>query len=210
MDFTTALFSILTIHLMASISPGPDFVVVSQKTLLQGRKAGIFCGIGVCVGLLVHIGYSVAGLTTALGHSEHIVQGIGILGGSYLVFLGYKSFKGSFSKQAELVVNERSKTATQSAFWSGLIVNIFNPKAAIYFISLFSIIISPTMGVEKLLLVIVSIIAVQMAWYLTFIYFVTIPSVRVKFDSKVYLIDRTLGMLMALMGLYMVATYTLG
>ncbi|UIP30700.1 LysE family translocator [Photobacterium sp. TLY01] len=208
MDFTTALFSILTIHLMASISPGPDFVVVSQKTLHQGRKAGIFCGIGVCVGLLVHIGYSVAGLTTALGHSEHIAQGIGIFGGSYLVFLGYQSIKSSFSEQAEVVVNEGSKTETQSAFWSGLIVNILNPKAAIYFISLFSIIISPTMGAEKLLLVIVSIIAVQMAWYLTFIYFVTIPSVRAKFNSNIYLIDRTLGALMAFMGLYMIATYT--
>ncbi|EMB50444.1 hypothetical protein D908_07751 [Vibrio mimicus CAIM 602] len=44
MDFATALFSILTIHLMASISPGPDFVVVSQKTLLQAEKPEFFAG----------------------------------------------------------------------------------------------------------------------------------------------------------------------
>ncbi|KUJ00032.1 LysE family translocator [Vibrio sp. MEBiC08052] len=213
MDFTTALLSILTIHLMASISPGPDFVVVSQQTLRQGRKAGIVCGMGVCVGLLVHISYSVAGLTTALGHSDYITQGIGIFGGSYLVFLAYKSIKGSFAKptqepiQAEVPIPAEKKTENKSAFWSGLIVNIFNPKAAIYFISLFSIIISPALETEKLLLVIISIIAVQMAWYLTFIFIVTIPSVRVKFDRKVYLIDRFLGMLMAAMGIYMITTY---
>ncbi|WP_188009115.1 LysE family translocator [Grimontia hollisae] len=210
MDFATALVSILTIHLMASISPGPDFVVVSQKTLLQGRRAGIICGVGVCVGLLVHIGYSVAGLTATLEHSVWLTQGIGIFGGSYLVFLGYKSIKGSYSASTAPSIEKENENTGSSAFWSGLIVNIFNPKAAIYFISLFSIIISPSMGPEKLLLVIVSIIAVQMAWYLTFIFIVTIPSIRVKFDSKVYLIDRILGALMLMMGLYMIATYTFG
>lgn len=208
MDFETALFSILTIHLMASISPGPDFVVVSQKTLLHGRRAGIFCGIGVCVGLLVHIGYSVAGLTTALAHSEYVSQWIGFFGGSYLVFLGSKSIKGSFTMHETIVMSEGSKPASRSAFWNGLVVNIFNPKAAIYFISLFSIIISPTMSTAKLLCVVISIIAVQMAWYLTFIFLVTIPVVKVKFDSKVHLVDRSLGMFMVLMGLYMTASYT--
>ncbi|AGH82411.1 RhtB protein [Psychromonas sp. CNPT3] len=209
MDFTTALFSILTIHLMASISPGPDFIVVSQKTLHQGRKSGVFCGIGVCVGLLFHISYSVAGLTTAFGHSEYIAQGIGVFGGSYLVFLGYKSIKGSFSEKTKIRIKKERNIAVQSAFWSGLIVNLLNPKAAIYIISLFSIVISPTLGIEKLLLVIISIISVQMAWYLTFIFIVTLPSVRVKFDRNVYLIDRTLGGVMGLMGIYMIVTYTI-
>lgn len=209
MDFATALFSILTIHLMASISPGPDFFVVSQKTLLYGRRAGIFCSIGVCVGLLVHIGYSVAGLTTALAHSEHVSQWIGFVGGSYLVFLGSKSIKGSFTKKETNVMSDGREPASRSAFWSGLVVNICNPKAAIYFISLFSIIISPTMSTAKLLCVVISIIAVQMAWYLTFIFLVTIPVFKVKFDSKVHLVDRSLGMLMVLIGLYMIASYTM-
>ncbi|MFT2110833.1 LysE family translocator [Marinomonas sp. 2405UD68-3] len=192
---------------MASISPGPDFVVVSQKTLLQGRKAGIFCGIGVCAGLLVHISYSSAGLTAAFSHSANFSHVIGILGGSYLIFIGYKSTKSSFSKQKESQANEKRNVSTQSAFWNGFIVNVFNPKAAIYFVSLFSIIISPSMSTEKLLFVIISIIFVQMTWYLIFIFIVTIPSVRIKFDNKVYLIDRILGVFMILMGFYMIVTY---
>ncbi|TBR37403.1 LysE family translocator [Marinomonas agarivorans] len=204
MDFTTALFSILAIHLMASISPGPDFVVVSQRTLLQGRKAGILCGVGVCVGLLIHISYSLAGLTTALEYSEFITQAIKVCGGSYLVFLGYKSIKSSFSKQTETGGSEESKNAKKSAFWNGLIVNIFNPKAAIYFVSLFSIIPTTSMKMENLLIIVTSIILVQMAWYLTFIFLVTSPSIRVKFDNKVYLIDRFLGAIMVFMGLYVI------
>lgn len=60
---------------MASISPGPDFVVVSQKTLGQGRKAGVLCGLCVCTGLIVHISYCVGGLTIVLTYDKHIAQG---------------------------------------------------------------------------------------------------------------------------------------
>ncbi|SJL83418.1 LysE family translocator [Vibrio palustris] len=206
MGFTSALLSILAIHLMASISPGPDFVVVSQKTLFQGRKAGILCGSGVCIGLLFHMSYSLSGLATILAHSTLFSQGIGILGGSYLIYLGYKSIKNSFSKKN--IVNDTIYTNSKSsAFLSGLIVNILNPKAAIYFISLFSIIIKPSMNIEQLILIVISIMAVQMAWYLTFIYLVTVPMFKEKFDNNVYLIDRILGSLMSIMGLYMIISY---
>lgn len=207
MGFTSALLSILAIHLMASISPGPDFVVVSQKTLFQGRKAGILCGSGVCIGLLFHMSYSLSGLATILAHSTLFAQGIGILGGSYLIYLGYKSIKNSFSKQKNIVNDTISTNSKSSAFLSGLIVNILNPKAAIYFISLFSIIIKPSMNIEQLILIVISIMAVQMAWYLTFIYLVTVPMFKEKFDNNVYLIDRILGSLMSIMGLYMIISY---
>lgn len=192
---------------MASISPGPDFVVVSQKTILQGRKAGVFCGIGVCIGLLFHIGYSVAGLTVAFNSATWLTQSIGIFGGSYLIYLGYNAIKSSFSNNTTASIQSEKNSDTCAAFWSGLIVNIFNPKAAIYFISLFSMVVSPSLETEKLLLLIVCIIAVQMTWYLTFIFIVTIPKIKVQFDKKVYLIDRILGALMLMMGLYMIAIY---
>ncbi|ASA55804.1 LysE family translocator [Vibrio gazogenes] len=208
MEFVTALLSILAIHLMASISPGPDFVVVSQKTLFQGRKAGILCGAGVCVGLLFHMSYSLAGLATILAHSKLFTHVIGILGGSYLIYLGYKSIKGSFSKQKNIEDDTTSISSTSSAFLSGLIVNIMNPKAAMYFISIFSIIITPSMNTEQLVLIVVSIMAVQMIWYLTFIYLITTPLFKGKFNNNVYLIDRILGSVMSVMGFYMISSYT--
>ena len=206
MDFTTALISILTIHMMASISPGPDFVVVSQRTFKNGRRAGVMCGLGVCAGLLVHISYSVIGLSSAFNHSDVLMKVIGILGGTYLVYLGYKSFASSYKEKAVSTSNEERKRVSSSAFFSGLLVNIFNPKAAVYFLSLFSVVISPSIGADKIILVTLLIIAVQMTWYLTFIFFVTIPRVKVVFDKYVHMIDRVLGVLMAMMGAYMLVT----
>ena len=207
MEFTAALLSILTIHLMASISPGPDFAVVSQTTLLKGRKAGVICGIGVCVGILFHISYSLTGLAVILHNSRFLTQMIGLVGGGYLMYLGYKSIKGSFLKSSHLSNLDNKNTTSTSAFFSGLMVNVFNPKAAIYFISLFSVVVSPSMEVEKLFLIITLIISVQMSWYFTFIFIVTLPRVKLLFDSKVYLIDRLLGGLMLLMGIYMFISY---
>lgn len=209
MSFTTALLSIMLIHLMASIYPGPDFVVVSQKTLFYGRKTGIFCGLGVCVGLLFHMSYSLAGLATVLKHSKHATQIIGICGGCYLIFLGYKAIKSSLSKQTKGHPKEEITQTAHSAFWNGLIVNVLNPKAAIYFISLFSIVISPTLSIYKILLVIATILIVQMSWYLIFVFVVTIPSIRSKFFSKIYFIDRIFEIFMTIMGIYLVINYAL-
>ncbi len=203
MDFTSTLLSILSIHLMASISPGPDFVVVSQRALFQGRKAGMICGLGVCVGLVFHITYSVIGLTTAMSNSALLTQAIGFLGGCYLIFLGYSSIKASFLQGTEISHNKKNYISEKSAFLSGFTVNIFNPKAAVYFISLFSMVTVSSMEVGKILLIALLIILVQMAWYLIFVFIITIPAFKVKFDSKIHFIERLLGILMLMMGAYM-------
>lgn len=206
MEFTTVLISILTIHLMASISPGPDFVAVSQRTFLLGRKAGVMCGVGVCVGLLVHISYSVLGVATAIEYSDNLLTAIKILGGLYLSYLGYSIIRGSFVKQASAVQHSTSDSASisGSSFWRGFLVNVLNPKAAVYFISLFSALVSPSMEIDKLILVVALIVVVQMGWYLLFIFIVTLPRVKTRFEQYLYFIDRVLGSLLLLMGLYMV------
>lgn len=208
MDFTTALLSILTIHLLASISPGPDFVVVSQNTLSHGRKQGLLCGIGVCTGILFHISYSVTGLAVAIQHSNNLIRYIGIFGGCYLIFLGYKSIKSSINNKTHLTEISFSSTKSKSAFWSGFIVNIFNPKAAIYFVSLFSLFISTELSIGRLIIIVTLIITVQMSWYFTFIYLITIPKVRNVLEKKIHYIDRFLGLLLILMGGYMVIKYS--
>lgn len=203
MNFTATLISILTIHLMAAISPGPDFIVVSKNTLLFGRKQGMLCGAGVCTGIIFHIIASVLGLSIALQASQNIMQYISILGGIYLIFLGYKSIKHSITNTHLIISNTNSDTKSNSAFWNGFIVNILNPKAIVYFISLFSIVISTDLNLDQLIIITILIVSIQMGWYITFIYIVTIPRIRKAFENKVHYIERTLGFLLIALGIYM-------
>ena len=55
MEFWHGFLLITGIHLLAAISPGPDFIFVSQQTLSRGRKAGMICALGVALGLGIHI-----------------------------------------------------------------------------------------------------------------------------------------------------------
>ena len=62
MDFVQGLLLITSIHILAAASPGPDFVLVSQQTLANGKKAGLMCSIGISLGLSIHIVYSAFGI----------------------------------------------------------------------------------------------------------------------------------------------------
>ena len=66
MDLWQGLLLISSIHLLAAASPGPDFVMVSQQTLSNGRKAGFLCSLGIALGLSVHILYSSFGLAAVI------------------------------------------------------------------------------------------------------------------------------------------------
>lgn len=55
MDLLQGLLLITSVHVLAAASPGPDFVLVSQQTLINGKKAGLMCSIGISLGLSIHI-----------------------------------------------------------------------------------------------------------------------------------------------------------
>ena len=61
MDLLSGLLLITSIHVLAAASPGPDFVLVSQQTLANGKKSGFMCSIGIALGLSIHIIYSAFG-----------------------------------------------------------------------------------------------------------------------------------------------------
>ena len=70
MDLLQGLLLITSIHLLAAASPGPDFVLVSQQTLLNGKKSGFMVSIGIALGLSVHIIYSTLGLAAVIANSS--------------------------------------------------------------------------------------------------------------------------------------------
>ena len=88
MDLLQGLLLITSIHLLAAASPGPDFVLVSQQTLSNGKKSGFMVSIGIALGLSVHILYSALGLAAVIANSITALWVIKIIGGCYLLYLG--------------------------------------------------------------------------------------------------------------------------
>jgi len=165
MEFIQGLLLITSIHILAAASPGPDFVLVSQQTLSNGKKAGLMCSIGIALGLSIHIIYSAFGLAAIIANSSNTLWAIKLLGGGYLIYLG---IKGLMSKAVAPQGDEAKQTikySTKKSIGIGFLCNALNPKAPVYFVSLFTLVLSPDMPLHHIAFYGVWIMLIQFAWF---------------------------------------------
>lgn len=127
---------------MALLSPGPDFFIITKNSLSYSRSIGIYTALGLGIGIIFHITYTLAGLGVILKHNQGLYSGIQILGGLYLGHLGFMSIKATFmSDYNNFSLNQGESKKEISKFKAlrvGTLTNILNPKAGIYFISIFT------------------------------------------------------------------------
>jgi threonine/homoserine/homoserine lactone efflux protein len=126
--------------LLAAASPGPDFVLVSQQTLTNGKQAGFMVSIGIALGLSVHIIYSALGLAAVIANSATALWAIKIIGGCYLIYLGVQGLRAKPASNVAIVgkKNEQKvlkKHSNFAAIAKGFLCNALNPKAPIYFVA---------------------------------------------------------------------------
>jgi len=203
MDFFSGLIVITMVHLLAAASPGPDFVLVSHQALNHGKRAGLLCSLGITLGLAIHIAYSIAGLATIIAHSTELLWAIKIMGGCYLLYLGYSGLKSKAIPMDELQTQAAPKAAlsARKQIATGILCNALNPKAPIYFVSVFTIIISPNLPLEVLLAYGVWMMVLQFLWFSTLTLFLSNPRVNTQFRRFGHWLDRILGGAMMVLGI---------
>lgn len=142
----TPLLSIALIHFFALISPGPDFFFVTQSAIRQSRTHALCAALGVSLSILVWSICAISGLHFLFQKIAWLQQVLMILGGLYLLYLGTQLLKSAFAKNgATAQATELKKIASKShkkLLLQGFFTNMANPKALVYFSSVFSIAIS--------------------------------------------------------------------
>ena len=202
MDFFSGLLVITFVHLLAAASPGPDFVLVSQQAINHGRRAGLLCSLGITLGLGIHIAYSIAGLATVIAHSTELLWAIKIIGGCYLLYLGYCGLKSKATPVTELdTQSSDSQLSPKKQIATGVLCNALNPKAPIYFVSVFTIIISPELPMQALIAYGVWMMILQLLWFSALTLFLVNPRVNKQFRKFGHWLDRVLGGAMMLLGI---------
>lgn len=203
MDLIQGLLLITSIHLLAAASPGPDFILVSQQTLLNGKRSGFMVSIGIALGLSVHILYSTLGLAAVIANSSTLLWGIKIVGGCYLMYLGWQGLKAKQKSTLPTTI-EKSKVIKHSnltAIGKGFLCNALNPKAPIYFVALFTVVLSPNLPILHLVTYGIWMMILQLFWFSTVVLLLSRPSITEKFQRLGHWIDRILGGAMVLIGL---------
>ena len=136
--FFTAAFAI-------NISPGPDIIYILSKTIAGGRKIGIASSLGVCSGAMVHVFAAALGLSAILATSATAFSLVKYVGAAYLIYLGIQAIR-SKGKTFDRVDAKSQKTTPWQAFKQGALVDILNPKVAIFFMAFLPQFVRPELG----------------------------------------------------------------
>jgi threonine/homoserine/homoserine lactone efflux protein len=125
--------------------PGPAVLYIVGRSIGHGRNAGLVSALGIGVGTLVHTAAAAVGLSALLVSSARAFSVVKYLGAAYLIFLGIQRLrsKASFTAPTE---SEISRTSLSRIFGQGIVVNILNPKTALFFFAFLPQFIDPGRG----------------------------------------------------------------
>ena len=130
-------------HFIALTSPGPDTAIIIRQVTLHGRKSGFIAALGIGVGISVHCFLAISGISLFILSNDLYKLLISIFGGSYIIYLSIMMLKTSENISSS--TSEDYKPL--NSFATGFITNIFNIKAFIFFVSLFTILIESIDGI---------------------------------------------------------------
>jgi len=131
--------TIALVQIIALMSPGPDFFFVSQTAVSRSRKQAFFGVVGITLGVAVWAAFALLGLQLLLQRLAWLERLITVAGGLYLAWMGIKMLRGAW--KAPVVSAEPRQQLQQgdlATLRAGLFTNLANPKAVVYFGSVFS------------------------------------------------------------------------
>jgi threonine/homoserine/homoserine lactone efflux protein len=136
-----SLFLIATVVLV--LTPGPNVLYIVARSIDQGRKAGLVSALGVEVGTLFHITAAALGVSALLATSAIAFTVVKYLGAAYLIYLGLRKLFTREQVQPDESIGPRK---FGRVFSQGVIVNVLNPKVALFFLAFFPQFVNPSTG----------------------------------------------------------------
>jgi len=195
--------TVVVIHFLAVASPGPDFAVILRQSLCAGSRSGVWTGIGIGSGILVHATYSLLGLGLLIAQSTTAFTLLKILGAAYLLWVGWQCLKAKpdNGKEIDLTQDANNSGTAWKAWRLGFLTNVLNAKATLFFVSLFSVVISPSTPILVQGFYGLWMTVITGAWFVGLALFLSRPQVRTFFRRISHWIERVTGVaLIALAG----------
>ncbi|WP_342435654.1 LysE family translocator [Paenibacillus sp. FSL L8-0436] len=149
------LFMYLGAAILLILIPGPDLIFAVTQGITNGRKAGVYTAAGLALGNTVHTLAAALGLSIIVKTSPLLFTLFKIAGALYLFNLAYKSLK---HRKITLVVNEGEKKGEMTLLRRGLIMNILNPKVAIFFLTFLPQFVNYDYGVVPMQMLVLGLI----------------------------------------------------
>lgn len=201
-------FSALAIaHLFAVASPGPDFAVVSRYSIRYGARIGVWVSLGIALGILIHVTYSLLGLALVVQATPLLYSGLLLVAAAYFLWLASMLLRAKKSTDAMPDAQQSSNTtavpSVKRAVGLGFLTNGLNMKATMFFLALFTSIISVDTP-----LVVKSLYGAYLA-VATFIWFASLSLLLGKTPLRGWLyahghwLDRAMGVIVLILAMHL-------
>ncbi|SKA97769.1 resistance to homoserine/threonine (RhtB) family protein [Paucidesulfovibrio gracilis DSM 16080] len=179
--------------LLAAMAPGADFAMVMRNSLLYSRQAACCTALGVGSSMLVHLSYSLFGLAMIIAQSATLFAMVKYAGAAYLFWLGVQSLRAASAGQDTCSHTAPRPTKMRTAFAQGFFCNLLNPKAPLFFLAFYSVVVPSGASLEVRALYGLECAVVVGGWFVLLALLVThAPVRRVLAKAKAW-IARLLG-----------------
>lgn len=168
--------SLAIIHITAVITPGANFLAVTQTALTRSRRAGVWVARGIITGSLIHVIAGLIGVAAIISQIPVLFAGICLLGAVYFAYAGFKMLQAAYRefRQRQAYPAATTSTANQSAledltptqaYKRGLFTHLSNPASMLYYVSLFTGFVPLNASITDKLLVTVGLLSTTIIWY---------------------------------------------
>lgn len=196
-DYGFEFLQVAVAHLLAVASPGPDFALVLRQSVAFGRRTAIWTSLGIGSAILVHVVYALLGLGLLIRGSEFWFGVVKYAGAGYLAWIGFQALRARPPDTGAANISAApAAPAGRSAFATGFLTNVLNPKATLFFMSLYALIVNPRTPKTIQAAYGIWMALATAAWFCLVAFLFTHESVRRRFRRHGHWIDRALGVVL--------------
>ncbi|WP_291937582.1 LysE family transporter [Limnohabitans sp.] len=200
----TFLLSVATLYILLAISPGPNFLVITQAAISRSRSQALCIALGVSTASVIWASLAALGLGIFLSQFMWLQRTLQVLGGCYLLYVGVKMLLKARTP-LDVGASVVAEVSDWQAYRSGLLTNLANPKTLMFFTSVFASLFSGDLTANVKLAAIFVVAAISIAWnVLTVTIFAMEKSRRVYAHGKVW-IDTVIGAFITFFSLKLIA-----
>jgi threonine/homoserine/homoserine lactone efflux protein len=204
MDYLLPLAAVTLIHALAIMSPGPSLVLVVHASAGGGRRTGVATAFGVGTASLVLACAAMFGLTVIFKQADWLYMALRIAGGLYLVHLGVRLWLAAKRPLPDAGTVRAGETAAFRSFRVGLVAQIINPKAVLYFGSVFITLLPPHAPLWVLGAVLGIVFVNEFTWLVLIAVAFSGARARAAYQRIKSWIDRIAGGFLAALGLSLI------
>ena len=186
--------AVAVVTMLAVVSPGADFAMVTRNSLLYGRPAGLLASLGIAAGVQLHVLSTMLGVGLVLQGSPTLFSALKLAGALYLICIGYQTFFSRIPGAGG--ARQASGLSPWNAFRMGFLTNALNPKTTLFVLSVYTQVVNPASSLAVQIAYGLFMSLAHGAWFSLVSLFFSQDRLRQQMLLRQALLNRSMGLVL--------------